>query len=217
MVITQTILKPTIPRDGEISLVMASRRPKSAPSEQSRLETAEEFMSNQVRAAEAVAASLYERSTLLIAGGIVMAFIGVGVFYFTLPETKDASTMSAFLPRVIRPTGILIFLEAISWFLLRQYRVQIEDYKAFYRIYLRRANLLMALKTLPKGNSSDAGQIAIAAAFLEDDQTGRLRSGETTEALATLKVSDPNPVFDLFRDLIGRVLPTKPEATENNK
>jgi hypothetical protein len=170
--------------------------------------TAEVFLSDQVQTAAAIANALYDRSTLLIAGGIVMAFVGVGVFYATVPETADIKSLSEYLPRAIRPTGILIFVEAIAWFLLRQYRVQIEDYKSFYRIYLRRANLLIALKTIASAGK-DRAQMALAAAFLQDDQSGRLRQNETTETLAALAAVEPNPVFDLFKDLVTQVIPSK--------
>ena len=170
--------------------------------------TAEEFLSEQVRTAAGIANALYDRSTLLISGGIIMAFVGVGVFYVTIPDTKGVSSLTEYLPRVVRPTGILIFVEAIAWFLLRQYRVQIEDYKTFYRIYLRRANLLIALKTISSA-PKDRAQVALAAAFLQDDQSGHLRKNETTETLAALSASDPNPVFDLFRDLVAQVRPSK--------
>lgn len=170
--------------------------------------TAEAFLSDQVQTAAAIANALYDRSTLLIVGGIVMAFVGVGVFYATVPETHDVASLGAYLPRVVRPTGILIFVEAIAWFLLRQYRVQIEDYKSFYRIYLRRANLLIALKTIASARK-DPAQMALAAAFLQDDQSGRLRKNETTETLAALAAAEPNPVFDLFKDLVTQITPPK--------
>jgi hypothetical protein len=110
---------------------------------------------------------------------------------------------------------MLIFVEAIAWFLLRQYRVQLEDYKTFYRIYLRRANLLLALKTISVNDA--ATRATMAAAFLQDDQTGHLKTGETTEALAALQTVDANPVFDLFRDVVGSTLPHSAEKKRNAK
>jgi hypothetical protein len=179
------------------------------PTERTRYAiTAEAFLSDQVQTAAAIANALYDRSTLLIVGGIVMAFVGVGVFYATVPEMHDVASLTAYLARVVRPTGILIFVEAIAWFLLRQYRVQIEDYKSFYRIYLRRANLLIALKTIASARS-DPAQVALAAAFLQDDQSGRLSKSETTESLAALATVEPNPVFDLFKDLVTQITPSK--------
>jgi hypothetical protein len=191
-----------------VSLAIPEPDSKTRVDRQKPTVTAEEFLSEQVRTAAAIANALYDRSTLLISGGIIMAFVGVGVFYVTVPDTGGVSSLTEYLPRVVRPTGILIFVEAIAWFLLRQYRVQIEDYKGFYRIYLRRANLLIALKTVSSA-PKDRAQMALAAAFLQDDQSGRLRKHETTETLAALSASDPNPVFDLFRDLVAQVRPSK--------
>lgn len=166
--------------------------------------TAEQVLIGQVADAAAVAKALYDRSLLLISGGIVMAFIGVGVFYVALPELRQEASTTSYLPTVIRSVGILLFVEAIAWFLLRQYRVQIEDYKSFYRIYLRRANLLLALKTISAAQN-DPAQITLAAAFLQDDQAGRVKAGETTEAAAALQIADSNPIFDLFRSLLDTI------------
>lgn len=188
MLVTWIFTRPraSVPDAGSsVSLGIPAPLSESAPGGEHRVVTAEAFLSDQVQTAAAIANALYDRSTLLISGGIVMAFIGVGVFYATVPETADIKSLSEYLPRVVRPTGILVFVEAIAWFLLRQYRVQIEDYKSFYRIYLRRANLLIALKTIASAGK-DRAQLALAAAFLQDDQSGRLRKGETTETLATL-------------------------------
>jgi hypothetical protein len=187
-----------------IPVVPLEEKPDRTP----RTITAEEFLSDQVQTAAAIANTLYDRSTLLLSGEIIMAFIGVGVFYVTVPDMTGVGTLTGYIPHVVRPAGMLLFVEAIAWFLLRQYRVQIEDYKGFYRMYLRRANLLIALKTILSA-PKDRAQRALAEAFLQDDQSGRLRKDETTEALATLAASDPNAVFDLFKHLMSQGGPPK--------
>src|SRR5262249_54823982 len=145
------------------------------------------------------ARDVYRRSTILLGGGIVMAFVGVALFYITLPtsvsttQSRDAflyydlqsqinylrrqnedlrsrskpdrddasrrlddsspfrgtdeakeNQWLLFASRSLRPTGMLIFMEGIAWFLLRQYRVLIEEYKAFLRVYLKRSSYLIA-------------------------------------------------------------------------
>ena len=61
--------------------------------------------------------------------------------------TKTPFDIWTYLTFSIRPAGALIFIEAIAWFLLRQYRALIEDYKIFHRMYLKRANYLIAYRT----------------------------------------------------------------------
>ncbi|MBF0508290.1 MAG: hypothetical protein HQK57_05110 [Deltaproteobacteria bacterium] len=91
----------------------------------------EEVLAASVLGAEKRAQILFSRSTLLLAGGIIMAFIGVMVFYFTLPYSddrgfdyysrsllrgepstkQDSNILFTYLFHAIRPVGVLVFLE----------------------------------------------------------------------------------------------------------
>lgn len=163
---------------------------------------------------------LFQRSTLLLAGGVLMAFVGVAVFYVTLPDTIKDSTVSisasilglketatatpnkegaafAYLQHAIRPAGVLFFVEAIAWFLLRQYRALIEDYKWFHRIYMKRCNYLAALLLLEKDKVRKEDMF-LAAALVNEDLSGKLRKGETTESLESVKTPESGPVAQLL-------------------
>lgn len=186
----------------------------------SRDRTVDDVLSAEVLATQQRANQLYSRSTLLLLGGIVMAFIGVGVFYVTLPELGSAeptirlqsegrpgpasitrTDLTNYLARAIRPLGILFFVEGIAWYLLRQYRLLVEDFKSFHRIQLRRVNYLAAQKVLATKKPS-ASELVFAAALMQEDLSGRLKKDETTEALELAKTPDANPVFDFFQAAI---------------
>jgi len=166
--------------------------------------TTEEFLAADVSAALSQAKELYSRSTLMLAGGVIMAFIGVGIFYVSLPQFQQGEDRWTYLEKGIRPTGMLVFVEGMAWFLLRQYRALIEDYKAFHRLYLKRANYLVALKTLSATEISPS-QMFLAATMISEDLTGRLKTGETTENLEGVKAIEPNPVFTLFQSLVESI------------
>jgi hypothetical protein len=155
---------------------------------------------------------------VLLVGGVVMAFVGVGVFFVSLtkfgsvavslsiPSSLDvpnerADATSGFLKSVLpsserifltfKDSAMLIFIEAISWFLLRQYRSLIEDYKSFYKYYMRRANYLAAIKLAAEGADKSL-MTRIGETLLAEDLTGRLKKGETTEDLGAKKSIDAN-------------------------
>lgn len=132
-----------------------------------------------------------------------MAFVGVAVFYATLPDPIRDESQSTYLIRALRATGMLVFLEAIAWFLLRQYRNLIEDFKSFHRIYMKRANYLAAItiidKTVVRGED-----LLLVTALLGEDFSGRLGSGETTEAIEGMKNEGTNPVFALVHDALAK-------------
>jgi hypothetical protein len=160
--------------------------------------TSLELFSQDVAVTTIRADAIFARSTLLLVGGIIMAFIGVSIFYVTLPETSKDEALNAYWPHVVRPTGVLIFIEAISWFLLRQYRAQVEDYKWFYRLYLKRANFLAAMRILDKSPVRPE-DVFIAACLVQEDLSGRLKKGESTEGLEAIKIPEDSPVTEILR------------------
>ena len=153
-----------------------------------------------VQRALATSEQLFSRSTLLLVSGVVMAFVGVGVFFISVFPNEGASSSihslvdllsSRQLLLAFRSFSMLVFIEAIAWFLLRQYRALIEDYKSFYRYYMRRANYLAALK-ISNQNRDDKQSGLIVRTFLTEDLTGRLKKDETTENLEGQRLIDKN-------------------------
>jgi hypothetical protein len=204
---------------------------------------------------ETRASALYARSTLLLTVGVLMAFMGIGVFYFSLPHFEELaasrvsypfavagpigpaggpspqvpqdaqlqrwpsaseifwSNFAPSLPAVLRSAGVLLFIEAVAWFLLRQFRSLIEDYKQFTRIYLKRANYLAAFVLLSDTNAKPEARL-IAAALIQEDLSGVLRSGETLEAIEKEKIDDKNPVLAIISSWLKRSATDAAAATK---
>ena len=59
----------------------------------------------------------YNRSTLMLILGLLMAVVGVLVFYFSLPEFKSAKSPTDYLALTILPTLLLFFVQSISFYL----------------------------------------------------------------------------------------------------
>ena len=107
------------------------------------------IIQSNVDAAFSKSKSVSRRSVLMLISGLIMAFIGMTVFYFSLPkEITPNMSFGAILSLSLRPTMILIFIEAIAWYLLRQYRLLIKDDNYFYSLYDRKQNLLTAYKLI---------------------------------------------------------------------
>ena len=187
-----------------------SEGPKAPPS-------ATDVLQSEVVATGKRAEELFSRSTLLLAGGVIMAFIGVGIFYVTLPDATaiaykdDTGMIWAYLRTALRPTGVLIFLEAIAWFLLRQYRTLIEDYKWFYRVYVKRANYLAATRLLAEKEVTKE-QFFLATCLVNEDLSGLLKSGETTESLERLRMPEDSPVKEILSAIEAMYKDTKDKA-----
>ncbi len=149
-------------------------------------------LSKQTATTERMYKLLLSMSLYLLVGGVAMAFIGIAIFYLTLPEREIKEEFHEHLLRLLRPTAILLFVESVAWFLLRQYRALAEDYKSFFLLYLRRSNRLAGLRILTDGNFKEDLRPA-ATVLMNEDLTNRLKPGESTEALEVAKVIDSNP------------------------
>lgn len=97
-----------------------------------------------------------------------------------------------------RPFVVLLLLETILWFLLREYRASIDDYKALYRVYLKRSAYLTAFKIV---ETSPGGTTAIGAALINDDPSLATPATTSTDDAAT------NPLPELLKVLFGQLSP----------
>jgi hypothetical protein len=162
----------------------------------------------------------------MLFSGIIIAFIGIAVFAVYAPEPQlvkqgDANAgplyeeFKEFLMRSLRPIGMLFFVETIAWFLLRQYRMLIEDYKYFYRIYLKRQNYLVSLLTIQDLKNTPEGLVLITA-MLQEDLSGRLSRGETSEAAEQLKFLDQNPILAVA-EIVSRHIASGKKTVESHR
>ena len=166
--------------------------------------SADSLLLGDVDRAVRLSNALYSRSTLLLVGGIVMSFVGIGVFWAALPSVPVTTTEPALLAyalQAIRPLAMLFFVEAIAWFLLRQYRALMEDYKVFHRVYLRRSDLLVAFRIATSREPGPA-ELSLAAALIADDVSGGIAKDQTTGAIEARSAGDANLVLDLVRAVV---------------
>jgi len=152
---------------------------------------------------------LDRRSVLFLVIGCVVAIIGVAAVITVFPqELRTNETTPQLLLRMARPIGLTIFIEAIAWYFLKQSRVLVEDQRAFYRMYLKRANYLAALGLLPeKREEAPELTAAVLWSLLHDPVADRLAPGETTEALETMRALNELPVASGLKALVGAEKP----------
>jgi hypothetical protein len=134
-----------------------------------------------------------------------------------LTPASFGDVLSDHVTRAIRPFGILIFIEGIAWFLLRQYRALMEDYKAFHRGYIRRVNILVAFKILHDNPNPPQAVLALAGALWTEDLSGRLKKDETTENLEGIRAIEPNPIFAMVHQVVSKLSPMNDSAEKLKK
>jgi hypothetical protein len=138
-----------------------------------------------------------------------------------MAETRKSDIDETFLGIVtsaasnFRYVIIFIFMETIAWFLLRQYRALIEDYKYFYRIYLKRLNYLNSYSMLKGRNLSEAAETLVSASMLQEDLSGRMRKGEELESSAQMQYAEHS--FSSIADFIERLSDIAQKAIGSRK
>ena len=123
--------------------------------------------------------SMLKRSYILLTLGIGMALVGGYLFYSLVTPTSEVITLDAFkkmeIHQVIllslRPTGVLLLVESLSYFFLKQYRALQNDFKYFFNLYINRSDYAAVLKLL-KRNDIDNGDKTLLMEKLLSDKNG---------------------------------------------
>jgi hypothetical protein len=90
-----------------------------------------------------------------------------------------------FLPRIT----ILVFIELLAGFFLRQYRIGVEDFKYFLELQ-RRAEANQVAYTIFDLIHDDKLKTKFATGLLEAKSEGLLKKGETTTLLEAMKTEE---------------------------
>lgn len=153
-----------------------------------------------VEKAEKKSNELYNRSTLMLVLGLLVAVVGILVFYFTLPEFKAINSSSQYFALTIRPTFVLIFIQSISYYLLRQYRSLISDYKYFYKEFLQKSKIFLAYQLI-QNKSMDEMEKKLVDKLLNKDCSEQNINSEPSEKEETSN----EDLLNLMKMILGKI------------
>ncbi len=151
---------------------------------------------------------IFSRSSAYLLIGCLIAFVGVGFFYFQSvyihTDTKLASSELGFTFRETLPRlGVLIFVEAIAFFFLRQYKATMEEFRYYEAIKRQRENQLLVAScgSIHKDNSDYF--VKLVTSMNLTDNPNKILKDETTQILENQKLSGAeSDVIDKFIDLL---------------
>ena len=134
--------------------------------------------------------------------GLLVASLGVAIFYFTIPEYDPEMSNSNFILLAIRPALILLFIQSISIYLLRQYRLLIGDYKYFHKIYLEKSRVFSIYQT-----SQNEEFIANEEEFVKFIKKNiiNLEMKTNSDTDVDLKNLDINNILNTLSELIKKI------------
>jgi len=118
--------------------------------------------------------------------GVFMGFIGMGFWFWSFNHALSRPMGLTELIEIAVPrVTILIFIELLAGFFLRQYRIGVEDFKYFFEIEQRAAWKRISYSILFARNDAAIG--AFAASLHTETLSMKLQAGESTTTLEALK------------------------------
>lgn len=146
---------------------------------------AESLVQKYSNECDVLAARIFQRSGVYLLVGVVIAFIGLFLFYMDLSVAKFDSDSSLVLIMMLPKIGILFFIEMIAFFFLRQYRSSMDEFRYYESVKRQRENLYISLKL------SKEGIISLDDSFFSSlfhSKNGVLKSGEKSEIIESRRL-----------------------------
>ena len=173
-------------------------------------ESFENYLQKLIKGSERLSNTILSRGSLYLFLGILFSICGLSFFYMqahTLnPEYDITRQIISLLPNF----GVLFFIELISFFFLKQYRVTMDEFRYYEAIKRSREEMLTVIKLyLSIGKESELSDVLNKISF--SSQIGKLESGQSTELLESRKL-DKNELDSLTKIIeaaIGKIGPAK--------
>ena len=184
---------------------------------QFRADDVEDNFTGYIRRSQQAAQVAQRRPNALLFIGTIIALIGLIFFVVTLqgsrfgillPESGTTTsqahdlgeTLLQLLPRLL----MLIFIQVLAGFFLRQYRTSMEDFR-YYESVLRHREAQYLSYTLRKRLDDKKSLLKLADDILSDTQIGVLSRSQTTAVLETLRNEENEfaPLYERFADIIA--------------
>jgi hypothetical protein len=140
---------------------------------------------------------LERRTNTYMILGVAIGAMGLFVWAWKLSAVSNLLTLTALAQELLPRVTILVFIELLAGFFLRQYRVGIEDFKYFFDIE-QRARWKGVAYAIAK-DSRDKNLLKQVALSLGDNlATPVLKKGETTGTLEAMRV-ESNPALEALK------------------
>lgn len=162
---------------------------QAAAQEETEARTAISILKLFASESAALSNSLYRRSGIYLFIGTLIAVVGVLFFSFQniTVSSEESIDMSTVIVMLAPKTGILIFIELIAFFFLKQYRSAMDEHRYFESIKRERQRAyVITLLLQQEGTNISIEKYVKACGF--NREHGKLKTGETTEIIESKKL-----------------------------
>jgi hypothetical protein len=149
--------------------------------------TPEAVLADSVADAAMIARRMERRINTHLILGLFIGLVGLGVWFFSFSLETGGPISTADLVREMTPRlTILLFIELLAGFFLRQYRVGVEDFKYFLEVQRRLAARHIAY-LLIRGTDDKELAKSFLTAILSQQSDIRLGPNETSTVIEAMK------------------------------
>lgn len=140
--------------------------------------------------------------------GVFIGFVGVGIFFYSATigamPVDERTTVGMLavesLASTIPKVAVLVFVEIIAVFFLKQYRISMDEYRALEAVLrLREAQLFAAV--ICANEPPNDKLLNLSEKILETAKLQVLKRGETTEILESMRLNSNNEVANVFQQM----------------
>lgn len=156
-------------------------------------------------ASKTLSEKIYNRSGVYLLIGVLIAFMGMIFFYTQTLFLKEVVNINTLLYLMLPKSGVLIFIELIAFFFLKQYRASMEEFRYYEEIKrVREDNLaIVLLANELKTDKIDFKTLIEKCNF--GKRVGILSKGETTEHIESKKLEkDELEILDKILGIINK-------------
>ncbi|HDX4662401.1 TPA: hypothetical protein ROH14_004543, partial [Enterobacter hormaechei subsp. steigerwaltii] len=187
----QMILRRALSINDEVRITSVALGVVNDEPQKSKSDLAEGYLSNLVVSSARLSKDIYSRGSLYLLFGVIFSIVGLVFFYSQVHVSDSLSTVvnipksNSFVNELVYLApkfGILFFIELISFFFLKQYRVTMDEFRYYEAIKRSREETLAVVKLLSV-NSENVDYMAVLDRLKFSSNVGRLESGQTTELL----------------------------------
>jgi hypothetical protein len=167
----------------------------------------DEILHSSARSSAWLARKMERRINTHLFLGIIVGGVGLGVWWmsfyygggFTDKSLDATHLLAAIFPRIT----ILVFIEILAGFFLRQYRIGVEDLKYFLEL-TRRAEAKRIAYSILDRHSDKSAQLEFARNILQEKSDTRLAAGESTTTLTAME-KEKNEMMSAVAELGERI------------
>jgi hypothetical protein len=164
----------------------AQREEQKANRDLSKSQQAEKYILGLISSSSELARDIYSKGSVYLLFGVLFSIGGLLFFYLQIHSLKLDGNLTNSLLTMVPNFGVLLFLEFISFFFLKQYRASMDDFRYYEAIKRSREETLAIIKLLSIKND-DVDYFPILDKLNFSSSVGKLESGQSTELIEARK------------------------------